>query len=63
MINADLGWLSFFARQTNEVIEWLNRAADERSNWMIFLNVDPVFDPLRAEPEFQRLVRRIGLAA
>lgn len=46
--------------QTNEAIEWLNRAADERSNWMIFLNVDPVFDPLRDEPRFRQITGRIA---
>jgi TolB-like protein/Tfp pilus assembly protein PilF len=46
--------------QTNEAIEWLNRAADERSNWMIFLNVDPVFDPLRDEPRFKQIADRIA---
>ena len=48
--------------QTSDAIEWLNRAADEHSNWMIFLNVDPIFDPLRDQPGFQEIVRRIGLA-
>jgi DNA-binding winged helix-turn-helix (wHTH) protein/tetratricopeptide (TPR) repeat protein len=45
--------------RTSEALEWLNRAADERSNWMIFLNVDPVFDPLRSEPEFEQIIRRV----
>jgi DNA-binding winged helix-turn-helix (wHTH) protein/Tfp pilus assembly protein PilF len=46
--------------QTDNAIEWLSRAADERSNWMIFLNVDPVFDSIRDEPRFKRIVGRIG---
>ena len=45
--------------QTNEALEWLNRAADERSNWIIFLNVDPVFDPLRDEPRFRKIAERL----
>jgi Tfp pilus assembly protein PilF len=44
----------------DDALEWLNRAADERSNWMIFLNVDPVFDPLRDHPQFKRIVSRLG---
>ena len=48
--------------QVNQAIEWLDRAADERSNWMIFLNVDPIFDPIRTEPGCRRIAQRIGLA-
>ncbi len=40
---------------------WLDRGYDDRSNNMIFLNVDPQFDSLRSEPRFQNLRRRIGL--
>jgi hypothetical protein len=46
--------------QTDEAIEWLNRAADERSNWMIFLTVDPIFDSIRDHPRFKRIVGRLG---
>ncbi len=46
--------------RTEEAIDWLQRAADERSNWMIFLNVDPVFDPIRQHPRFMRILDRIG---
>jgi TolB-like protein/Tfp pilus assembly protein PilF len=47
--------------QTEDAIEWLGRAADERSNWMIFLNVDPVFDSIRDDTRFKRIVGRTGV--
>jgi DNA-binding winged helix-turn-helix (wHTH) protein/tetratricopeptide (TPR) repeat protein len=47
--------------QPAEVIEWLTRACDERSDRLVFLNVDPVFDNLRADPRFQSIVERVGL--
>ena len=28
---------------------------------MVFINIEPCFDPLHAEPRFQSLVRRVGL--
>ena len=42
-------------------IYWLGKAFDDRSNNMIFLNVDPEFDNLRSEPGFKSLLRRMGL--
>jgi tetratricopeptide (TPR) repeat protein len=40
--------------------QYLQRAFDERSFWMPFLNVDPLFDSLRADPRFRVLLGRIG---
>ncbi len=38
----------------------LDKACTERSDWMIFLNTDPLFDPLRADPRFRDLLMRVG---
>ncbi len=40
---------------------WLNQAIAERSV-DLSLKVNPVYDPLRGDPRFQELMRRIGLA-
>jgi DNA-binding winged helix-turn-helix (wHTH) protein len=45
---------------SDEAIDWLNRACEERSHWMIFLNVDPVFDRLRSHPRFPSLLQKVG---
>jgi serine/threonine-protein kinase len=39
----------------------LNKAYEERSFWMLWLNVEPKFDQLRTDPRFRDLVRRVGL--
>jgi tetratricopeptide (TPR) repeat protein len=44
-----------------QAVMWLDRASEERSSWMVMLNVDPAFDFLRSEPEFQDLIRRAKL--
>lgn len=41
--------------------EWLEKGYQERDDLMIQLNVDPIFDGVRADPRFQDLVHRVGL--
>ena len=41
---------------------WLEEAYKEQSNILQFLNTHPYFDPIRSDPRFADLVRRVGLA-
>ena len=47
--------------EADEALRWLERAHEERSHSMVFLEVDPQLAPLRSEPAFRRLVERVGL--
>lgn len=49
------------SRDKDLTLDWLEKAYDERAAWMIFLNVHPYFDFLRAEPRFRSLLTKIGL--
>jgi DNA-binding SARP family transcriptional activator/TolB-like protein/Tfp pilus assembly protein PilF len=49
--------------EKDKAFEWLERAYDERAEWMIYLSVDPRFDSLRSEPEFRDILCRIGFAS
>jgi TolB-like protein/DNA-binding winged helix-turn-helix (wHTH) protein/Tfp pilus assembly protein PilF len=40
---------------------WLEKAYDERTNSLAYLKVQATWDPLRPDPRFADLVRRIGL--
>ena len=40
---------------------WLEKLCQERSYWAIYLNVVPTLDPLRSDPRFRALLRRVGL--
>lgn len=39
--------------------EWLNRAYEEHSGFLLFVNSDPRFKPLRPDPRFGDLLRRM----
>jgi serine/threonine-protein kinase len=42
-------------------MEYLEKAYEERSHWLIYLHIDPSMDGLRSNPRFQELLWRIGL--
>ena len=45
----------------DEAFAWFERAYREQSNILIYIKVFPLYDPLRGDPRFQDLVRRVGL--
>jgi TolB-like protein/Tfp pilus assembly protein PilF len=47
--------------EKDEAFAWFERAYQEQSNLLKYLKVDLVFDPVRDDPRFQDLVRRVGL--
>jgi TolB-like protein/Flp pilus assembly protein TadD len=46
--------------ETDEAFAWLERGLRERDPQTIFLKARPTFDPLRSDPRFDDLLRRIG---
>ena len=46
----------------NEAFRWLEQAREEHAPWLITVNVDRAFDPLRVDSRFGDIVRYIGLA-
>ena len=45
----------------DEAFAWLEKAYHDRAAYLYALKVDPPFDPLRDDPRFTALLRRIGL--
>ena len=54
MIYAALG-------EGDQAFEWLEKAYAQRDLYLPFVNVQPSYDPLRDDPRFDDLLRRIGL--
>jgi TolB-like protein/DNA-binding winged helix-turn-helix (wHTH) protein/Flp pilus assembly protein TadD len=47
--------------EKDKVFEWLERAYKEQSTMLQFLKVYPDFDPVRGDPRFKDMLRRVGL--
>jgi len=48
-------------QQPDSAFIWLDRGVAERTNWMVWLNRDPRWAPIRGDPRFAALTRRVGL--
>jgi len=46
---------------TDKAFKWLDRAYDERCEYLVYLPTEPLADPLRQDPRFPRLLARLGL--
>lgn len=47
--------------ENDRAFEWLEKAYSERAWQLGFLKVEPIFDPLRKDPRFADLMRRVNL--
>jgi eukaryotic-like serine/threonine-protein kinase len=47
--------------ENERAIEYLEKCYEEHSHWLIYLHLDPSMDGLRDNPDFQDLLRRVGL--
>jgi tetratricopeptide (TPR) repeat protein len=47
--------------QKNEAFAWLQKAFDHHDRGLLFLKIEPPLEPLRSDPRFNELVRRVGL--
>jgi tetratricopeptide (TPR) repeat protein len=46
--------------EKDEAFALLDKAYDERDNLVVVLKVEPMYDPLRSDPRFANLLRRVG---
>lgn len=47
--------------EKDRAFTWLDRAVEQRSTLLVTLDVEPAFDPIRADPRFAAVRRTVGL--
>ncbi len=47
--------------EKDQAFSWIERAYEDRVFWLGYLKVEPFFDPLRSDPRFAGLLKRMGL--
>jgi hypothetical protein len=45
----------------DQAFSWLEKAVEDRSEWLCQFRVDPALDPLRSDPRFDALLRRVNV--
>lgn len=46
--------------EKERAFEWLEKAFQERSSWLVEVRVDPLWDPLRSDARYNQLLQRMG---
>lgn len=59
--SAELTFLCLGLEDTEQAFMWLDKAEKEKALRLIYLNVEPRFDPIRTNPRFQELLAKVGL--
>jgi TolB-like protein/DNA-binding winged helix-turn-helix (wHTH) protein/Flp pilus assembly protein TadD len=46
--------------ENDQAMTWVQKAYDERSDYIVYLRTEPSFDSLRSDPRFQHLLQLVG---
>lgn len=57
----EIALIHFAIGEHDRAFEWFERAFEERSGWLPYLNAEPRLDHIRGDPRFNALVSRSGL--
>jgi TolB-like protein/DNA-binding winged helix-turn-helix (wHTH) protein len=57
----DVGHYAMMKGDRSLALDWLEKSYQHHDYWMLFINVDPEYDPIRSDPRFQAMVHRLGV--
>jgi serine/threonine-protein kinase len=55
----ELALLYIALGDNQNALDWIEKSIEDRRGWAAYLRVHPVLDPLRSDPRFDRLVKRM----
>ncbi len=61
VLSYHLAWLYLGLGETDRAFEHLEEAYEMKERMLLDLKVDPVWDPIRSDPRYLSLLRRLGL--
>ncbi len=44
-----------------QTLDWLDKAIEERAGLLVYLRVDPIWDSVRDDPRFEKIVKQVGI--
>lgn len=57
----DIGLVYLGLGENERALDWLEKAAEERTAEIIHIKCEPIYDPLKGEPRHKVLMKKIGL--
>jgi len=57
----NIGFIYVGLKDNDQAFAWFDRAVEEGSTGLVDLKVGPYYDPLRSDPRFADLLRRVGI--
>jgi len=61
VLPTDVAWLYVMAGEKDQALAWLEKGLEVHDAGAPQYGLDPIYDPLRSDPRFQALVRRMNL--
>ena len=57
----DVAYQAMLMGNNSLALDWLEKAYDHHDYWLLFVNVDPQWDPVRSDPRFPPLMHKLGV--